>query len=110
MNLAQYLAALVTALASLEAQVKGLSDMAGMTPEQSAQLAQAVSEVAALRAELRDLASSVAGQFGDVTRTLQAAASAHGQLRSDVDALRSDVDALRAGVGDLSSLPPLPQV
>jgi predicted nucleic acid-binding Zn-ribbon protein len=113
MTLVDALVRLAAAVAALQQQITELNMAQGMTPEQAAQLAQAVADVAALRTAVDNLAASVTGvqtQVSDVVSQAQAQAQATASLRADLEAVRSDVAVLKQGVGDLGSLPALPQV
>jgi dihydrodipicolinate reductase len=88
MNIVQILVQIDQRLEELAAQIQGAT---GMTPEQAAQLAQAVTDIAALRATVEALDVSVHEHYQ--------------VLRTEVDAVKVDVESLKAGVGDLSVLP-----
>ncbi len=110
MTLAQFLVALAARIAAIETAITEISNMQGMTPEQAAQLAQAVNDIASLRVSVDNLSgsfTSVQSQVTDLSAVVQAAAAAHAGLRATVEAQGEEIAQIVAAVGDLGSLPPI---
>lgn len=108
MTLVEALARLAAAVASLQQQIINLG-ASGMTPEQQAQFAQALADIATIKSQIEGLAqqsaatqqaiASVQPQIDAVVAQAQSAAAAHATLREEFEATRSVVGAINESVG-----------